>query len=478
MGCNKEFCKDYLELKAEEASCCDLFRIFYSCELEKKNFLDAPEGTDHKIQGIRRRWIIFASVSMQRFLISVRKPMNTVGSKIELCLNYPSCNGGLLRLFFNIILGKEVIRPDMKSENYTSMVGKLDWRVDLDKTINMGDSHYGPSLSIMAAKLSYENEAFSKKVITQNWQMDFIKLYNFWNAYQEVYTTQAIMFQDKVEDSNLVVVAFRGTIPYNADHWITDVDLSWYELAGVGKLHAGFMKALGLQKNTGWPKEIEESPDQKLFAYYEIRKELKRILSKNEKAKFILTGHSLGGALAILFAAILTLHEEEWLLDKLEGVYTFGQPRVGDPQFGNIMKDKFNKYDVKYYRHVYSNDMVPRLPYDDTTFFKHFGSCLYYNSLYNGKMLEEEPNKNYFSVLWFFPMLLIAVYEFIRGFILPWTKGSHYREDWFQKMFRIVGLVIPGLSAHTTIDYVNLTRLGSVLHFTQSAANQDCLKDD
>lgn len=195
------------------------------------------------------------------------------------------------------------------------------------------------------------------------------------------------MFQDKIEDSNLVVVAFRGTIPYDADDWITDVDLSWYELEGVGKLHAGFMKALGLQKNTGWPKEIDESPDQKLFAYYEIRKELKRILSKNEKAKFILTGHSLGGALAILFAAILSLHEEEWLLDKLEGVYTFGQPRVGDVQFGNFMKDKFNKYNVKYYRHVYSNDMVPRLPFDDTAlFFKHFGSCVYYNSLYQGKV--------------------------------------------------------------------------------------------
>ncbi|TMW92671.1 hypothetical protein EJD97_012701 [Solanum chilense] len=449
MGCNKEFCKDYFELKAEEASCSDLFRIFYSCELEKKKFVDAPQGTN-KIQGIQRRWIVFASVSMQRFLISVRKPMNIIGSKVELLLNYPSCNGGLLKLFFNIILG-EVVRPDMKSENFMSIIGQLDWRVDLDKTKNVGDNYFGPSLAIMAAKLSYENEAFTKKVITHNWQMDLIKFYSFWNAYQEVYTTQAIMFQDKVEYSNLVVVAFRGTIPYNADHWITDVDLSWYELEGVGKLHAGFMKALGLQKNKGWPKEIDESSDQKLFAYYQIRKELKMILIKNEKAKFILTGHSLGGALAVLFGAILILHEEEWLLDRLEGVYTFGQPRVGDPQFGNFMKDKFNKYDVKYYRHVYSNDMV----------------------------VEEEPNKNYFSVVWFLPMLLIAVYEFIRGFILPWTKGSHYREDWLQKMFRVVGLVIPGLSAHTTIDYVNLTRLGSVLHLPQSARHdQDRLKDD
>lgn len=103
MGCNKEFCKDYFELKAEEARCHHLFSIFYSSELEKKNFLDAPEGRG-KIS-IERRWIIFVSFCMQKFLISVRKPMNTLGSKIELWMNYPECNGGLLKLLFNIILG-------------------------------------------------------------------------------------------------------------------------------------------------------------------------------------------------------------------------------------------------------------------------------------------------------------------------------------------------------------------------------------
>lgn len=211
------------------------------------------------------------------------------------------------------------------------------------------------------------------------------------SAYEEQYSTQATMFQDKIEEPNLVVVAFRGTSPFYADAWITDIDLSWYDLEGMGKIHAGFMKALGLQKNQGWPKEINDQENQeqnnKVFAYYKIRQDLKKILSKNEKAKFIVTGHSLGGALAILFAAILALHEEDWLLDKLEGVYTFGQPRVGDEQFGNFMMDKFKKCDVKYFRYVYCNDMVPRLPYDDKTlFFKHFGSCLYYNSLYNGKV--------------------------------------------------------------------------------------------
>ncbi|KAH0734104.1 hypothetical protein KY285_009811 [Solanum tuberosum] len=57
--------------------------------------------------------------------------------------------------------------------------------------------------------------------------------------------------------------------------------------------------------------------------------------------------------------------------------------------------EKLKKFDVKYYRYVYCNDMVPRLPYDDKTlFFKHFGSCLFYNSLYYGKYTEEGHNKD------------------------------------------------------------------------------------
>lgn len=205
--------------------------------------------------------------------------------------------------------------------------------------------------------------------------------------FQELWSTKAIIVQDTKSEPNLIVVAFRGTEPFDADQWRTDVDISWYELPNVGKIHGGFMKALGLQKNKGWPKEIEQSGTQHRYAYYTIREELKAMLQANEDAKFIITGHSLGGALAILFAAVLTLHEETWLLDKLEGVYTFGQPRVGDQQFGEFMKDKLRKYDVRYMRYVYCNDMVPRIPYDDKTlFFKHFGPCLYFNSLYQGQV--------------------------------------------------------------------------------------------
>lgn len=207
--------------------------------------------------------------------------------------------------------------------------------------------------------------------------------------YQKKATTQAFILREKNVDSEMIIVAFRGTECFDADAWCTDFDISWYELRDIGKVHNGFTKALGMQNKADWPEDISWADDQPAPAYYAIRKLLIGLLQGNDRARFILTGHSLGGALAILFLAVLAYHGEkwDWLLERLEGVYTFGQPRVGDEQFGEFMKKKLEKHKVKYYRFVYGYDMVPRLPYDGSTLmFKHFGTCVYFNSFYEGKV--------------------------------------------------------------------------------------------
>ncbi|KAJ8764525.1 hypothetical protein K2173_006265 [Erythroxylum novogranatense] len=458
MECNKGFSSSYMVLKPEEVKFFDLISILFSTDIEKRKFVDSPE---QKEESFRRRWLIFISIAVQKLLLFSSKPMSWIGSLIEMWINLLSSNGSFGRLLLNVFTGKLLI-PDKTSPSFTSFIGCFDERKELDRNIKPGDANYLAALSMMASKASYENKAYLYGIVNDHWKMEFLGFYDYWNDYQNKATTQVFLLRDRTGDQDTIVVAFRGTEPFDADAWCSDFDLSWYELPGFGRIHGGFMKALGLQRNIGWPLEVNQDDTRPTPAYYAIRDILREILSQNAQTKFILTGHSLGGALAILFPAILTLHDEKLLLERLEGVYTFGQPRVGDETFGAIMENKLKENRIRYYRFVYGNDMVARLPYDDSALmFKHFGTCVYYNRHYEGKVVVEEPNKNYLSPLAVIPMIANASLELIRSFTIVYTKGPEYREGWLLRVLRFIGLVIPGLPAHSTKDYVNSTRLGS-----------------
>jgi hypothetical protein len=61
--------------------------------------------------------------------------------------------------------------PDSSSATFTSVVGILDQRVKLDKNIRPGNPKYNASLTMMASKLAYENEAFVQTTIKDQWSV-------------------------------------------------------------------------------------------------------------------------------------------------------------------------------------------------------------------------------------------------------------------------------------------------------------------
>ncbi|XP_021720363.1 uncharacterized protein LOC110688007 [Chenopodium quinoa] len=349
--------------------------------------------------GKDNRWVIIVSILVRRLIKLFGKPLELIGNFVDFSLNLLSLNCNLFRLASNFLQGKVVI-PERGTTTFVSSIGHLDGRIDLNKTDNFGEGSSSSNsrieienkslmdLCVMASKLAYENASVVKEVVVNHWKMHFVEFYDGWNDYQQKKSTQVFILCDKPEDANFILISFRGTEPYDADDWSTDFDYSWYEIPELGKLHMGFLEALGLGNRADTPtfrrnllqknSNVASMPDMaELTAYIAVKTKLKELLQQHKNAKFVVTGHSLGGALAILFVTVLILHKEIEMMESLLGVYTFGQPRIGDGKLGMFVEERLNKPKISYFRVVYCNDVVPRLPYDDKTFlYKHFGVCL------------------------------------------------------------------------------------------------------
>lgn len=500
----------YLIIRSERAGFGDLWRFFKKGDTGSEsgtNFIESSFD-DHEIDddqendddalmkwgvlygigGIEERWVILVSVIVRKVLALLNKPLEWIGYFVEFFLNLISLNGNLFGLFFNVLQGKTVI-PQRGSTTFMSSTGFLDQRMNLyeaDKPSNNGIDKLGSrslmDLCIMASKLSYENDNVVQDVVLNLWKMHFVGFYNCWNDYQKRMSTQVFILCDKPTDASLILISFRGTKPFDANDWSTDFDYSWYKIPELGRIHVGFLEALGLGSRTDTTsfqhhlqvKDIElassdspkqgtiSSPDMaKSTAYDIVKSKVKELLALHPNAKFVVTGHSLGGALAILFPTVLVLHEEKEMMEKLQAVYTFGQPRVADSKLGKFMETQLNEPVARYFRVVYCNDVVPRLPYDNNTFlYKHFGVCLYYNCFYSQQKVDEQPNRNYYGMKYLIPAHVNAAWELIRAFGMRYMYGSEYKENWCSIMLRVVGLALPGLSAHSPRDYVNSVRLG------------------
>lgn len=192
------------------------------------------------------------------------------------------------------------------------------------------------------------------------------------------------------EGPEFSVLCFRGSDDLR--DWITNLNALPAGWAGSGKAHRGFASAL----DAIWP--------------------LAEATIARTNTPVIMTGHSLGAALATLAAALVQDAE----------LITFGSPRVGDAAFAK----SFERRKGRSQRYVNNRDMVCRLP-TERLGYRHVATPVLIDP--DGRVFERAPENEGFG------SLLSSALE--TGFLLE-PDGAARRE----------------LTDHAPINYVSALR--------------------
>ncbi|WVZ90351.1 hypothetical protein U9M48_036660 [Paspalum notatum var. saurae] len=518
---------DKLIIRSEKARLTDILSLLLLRRpFTSYPFVEAGDQTVADLGSTPGGWFLGLTLLIQKFLCAIYWPSWCIGVAVEFLLNFVALNSGILGIIWNIFRCKLVIPWDREAPEFRSIIGLIDGRTELKPqpppASSRGDHHERRRLqvvgisgnrgveecaglesgergnattttttvplvqqryslhevTVMAAKIAYENAAYIENVVNNVWKFHFVGFYSCWNKFMwkdGAYTTQAFVMTDSSSDARVVVVSFRGTELFNTRDWSTDVDLSWLGLGAMGCVHVGFLKALGLQEEDdvdparAFPRDLPNNDaaaaavgnNERPVAYYKLREVLREQLKKHPRARVVVTGHSLGGALAAIFPALLAFHGEDDVLRRLLAVHTYGQPRVGDAAFAAFCRGRDPL------RVVYRYDLIPRVPWDlpPLARFRHGGACVYFDGWYRGRELPagaDVPNRNYVDPGYLLPMYGEAAADLVRGAVLWVWEGRDYREGAASLLFRAAGLVVPGVASHSPRDCVNAVRLGPV----------------
>lgn len=230
------------------------------------------------------------------------------------------------------------------------------FQADIKKFDAKSTLYNGENALLLAdcAKLVYKPEADIEKALKNNWQLSKFKFF-------DGESTQAFA----AGNESVIIVSFRGTEIFKVADIMSDVKLTFAD-TGIenlpGKVHSGFKDAL-----------------------HEIWTDLLAILKQFQDNQQTLwfCGHSLGGALATLAVAELIGNG----IAEVNGLYTIGQPRVGDSKFAKHFDLSVKG---KCFRFANNNDAVPQLPLWSILFkYTHIGNLIYFDSA--GKLSDSTP---------------------------------------------------------------------------------------
>jgi triacylglycerol lipase len=131
----------------------------------------------------------------------------------------------------------------------------------------------------------------------------------------------ALVETEAVSNTPFTALVFRGTAG-RLSNWLFNLDMASYPWPAGGKVHRGFGRLIRA-------------------AWEPIAADLETVTTP-----LFYTGHSLGGALALLAASLLPPR----------AVYTFGAPRIGDAAFAESLSK------VAVFNVINARDIVTQLP--------------------------------------------------------------------------------------------------------------------
>ncbi|KAG9392088.1 Lipase (class 3) [Carpediemonas membranifera] len=164
-----------------------------------------------------------------------------------------------------------------------------------------------------------------------------------------------VIMTEQTDSGKILHVAFRGTV--DIKNWVEDFK-AWQEKFDEWpecKVHDGFARAY---------RAVEE----------QIRREVQLLMAKGDITAVRTTGHSLGGAIATLCAVDL---RTSGIVDRdtFLGTYTFGEPRVGNPDYVDLVEGTLDEH----YRVVHWQDLVPMVPPHMLGIYHHAANEVWYN---------------------------------------------------------------------------------------------------
>jgi hypothetical protein len=197
-------------------------------------------------------------------------------------------------------------------------------------SLTRGDFDWSTALSLaLAARLAYADKKEVEQV-AKKWGLGRCLFVNEDD-------TQCFL----AASSDAVVISFRGT--ENLGDWLANLNLIGTNQP-YGRVHRGFLGAFNV-----------------------VGQKLRAELQNHPGKKVLLTGHSLGGALALIAAA-------EWssTVPAISWVHTCGQPAVGKKNFRVFLT---SRYEGRYYRFVNDRDIVPMVP----PTYRHAGELIHFS---------------------------------------------------------------------------------------------------